>query len=59
MLNVLKFLFKFKLLLVVYCTYKFGGVLYHQQPNKRYSQMYLLAHFEGTPDFTRSEFTCQ
>ena len=30
----------------------------HQQQNKWYPQRSLLAHFEDTLDFTRSEFTC-
>ena len=31
---------------------------YHQQQSKWYPQRSLLAHFEDTLDFSRSEFTC-
>ena len=30
----------------------------HRQQNKCYPQRCLLAHFEATLDFSRSEFTC-
>ena len=32
--------------------------LYHHQQNKCYPQKCVLAHFEATLDFSRSEFTC-
>ena len=32
--------------------------MHHQQQNKWYPQRSLLAHFEDTLDFSRSEFTC-
>ena len=32
--------------------------MYHRQQNKCYHQECLLAHFEATLDFSRSEFTC-
>ena len=32
--------------------------LNHRQQNKCYPQRCLLAHFEATLDFSRSEFTC-
>ena len=31
---------------------------YHRQQNKWYPQRCLLAQFEATLDFSRSEFTC-
>ena len=33
--------------------------MYDQQQNKWYPQRCILAHFEATLDFSRSEFTCQ
>ena len=32
--------------------------MYRQEQNKWYPQRSLLAHFEDTLDFSRSEFTC-
>ena len=37
---------------------KFQMKWYHQQQNKWFPQRCLLAHFEATLDFSRSEFTC-
>ena len=32
--------------------------MYHQQQNKWYLQMFLLASFDATLHFSRTEFTC-
>ena len=37
---------------------KVTRIMYHHQQNKCYPQRCLLAHFEATLDFSRSEFTC-
>ena len=36
-----------------------NALLYHRQQNKCYPKgVYLIAHYEVTIDFSRSEFTC-
>ena len=35
-----------------------GCCMYHHQQNRCYPQSCLLAHFEATLDFGRSEYTC-
>ena len=56
-------LFYFTIFIVLFYCIIFTDIcaaiaMHHRQQNKCYPQWCLLAHFEATFDFSRSEFTC-
>ena len=56
------FIFFYYFILLFYCiifTDTCAAIaMHHRQQNKCYFQWCLLAHFEATLEFSRSEFTC-